>query len=134
MCASPARAAIDEALVTRSDSYRTIADRHGLSKTSLLRHASEHLPAELVKAQEAKEVASASDLLAQMQDLQRRTLEILQAPENQRVAVAAIAQARANIELIGELIGTLAHQPTIQVAVVELPTLNHRLVALPDAS
>jgi hypothetical protein len=117
ICVHEDRAAIDEALATRSGSLRTVADQFRVSKTALIRHKAEHLPAKLVKAQEAKEVASASDLLAQMEDLQRRTLEILQAPESQRVAVAAIGQARANVELLAELTGKLAHQPTVNVLI-----------------
>ena len=117
VCVSPARAAIDEALATRSDSFRTIADRFRLSKTALIRHKADHLPAHLAKAAEAEAVTSASSLLEQMLDLQRRTLAILNTPDNQRVAVAAISQARQNIELLAELTGKLAVQPTINVLV-----------------
>lgn len=126
VCSHPERAEIEKALVTRFDSFRTIANRFGLSKAALIRHKAEHLPGHLLKAKELAEIASADDLLREMQSLQRRTLEILENAENQKVGLAAIAQARANIELMGELIGTLAHQPTIQVAVVELPALNNR--------
>lgn len=117
ICVHEDRAAIDEALAMRSGSLRTVADQFRVSKTALIRHKADHLPAKLLKAQEAKEAACASDLLAQMEDLQRRTLEILQAPENQRVAVAAIGQARANVELLAELTGKLAHQPTVNVLI-----------------
>lgn len=117
VCTSPDREAINEALAARSDSFRTIADRFRLSKTALVRHKAVHLPAHVAKAAEAQEVTSASSLLEQMLDLQRRTLDILNAPESQRVAVAAISQARQNIELLAELTGKLAAQPTINVLV-----------------
>jgi hypothetical protein len=52
-----------------------------------------------------------------MLGLQRRTLAILNTPDNQRIAVAAISQAPQNIELLAELTGKLAVQPTINVLV-----------------
>jgi hypothetical protein len=117
VCSHGQRGAIDEALATRPDSIRDIAGRFGLSKTAVARHKTEHLPTHLAKAVEAQEISSASSLLEQMMDLQRRTLEILNQPDSQRVAVAAISQARQNIELLAELTGKLAVQPTINVLV-----------------
>ncbi|MGH7531010.1 MAG: hypothetical protein ACREMN_11560 [Gemmatimonadales bacterium] len=134
VCTHPDRATIDEALVARRDSLRDIARQHGLKKDAVDRHRREHVPDHVAKAQEAKEVASASDLLAQMQALQTKTLEILEAAKDPRTALAAVHQARGNLELLAEMIGTLAHQPTIQIAVVELPMLNERRLGPPDAS
>lgn len=125
-CVHADRQSIDEALATRSDSFRTIADRFRLSKTALMRHKAEHLPAHVAKAAEAKEVASADSLLEQMRALQTKTLAILEAATDPRTALAAVAQARGNLELLAELTGKLAHQPTVNLAVVELPMLAPR--------
>ncbi|MGH7530535.1 MAG: hypothetical protein ACREMN_09160 [Gemmatimonadales bacterium] len=132
ICRHADRAAIDEALLA-GEPLRDIARRVAVSKDALARHKADHLPAHLVKAQEAREVASAGDLLAQMQALQAKTLAILEAAKDPRTALAAVQQARGNLELLAEMIGTLAHQPTIQVAVVELPMLNERRIGAPDA-
>lgn len=137
ICRRADAATINEALVARPDSIRDIAGQFKLSKSAVDRHR-RHLPAHLAQAQEAKEVASASSILAQMEDLQRRTLAILAAPESQKVAVAAIAQARQNLELLAELLGELAHQPTVNVLIsAEWVTVRSAvldaLLAFPEA-
>jgi len=116
VCTNPEREGIDADLLAGRP-LRDIARRVAVSKDALARHKADHLPEHLAKAKEAEEVTSASSLLEQMLDLQRRTLEILNAPESQRVAVAAVSQARQNIELLAELTGKLAVQPTINVLV-----------------
>ena len=117
VCAHDARAKIDRALVA-SEPLRTIADRWSVSKTSLMRHKAEHVPATLAKAQEAQEVALADDLLAGVRDLQARTLAILEAAEEasqHRTALAAIREARSNLELLAKLLGELDERPAVNV-------------------
>ncbi len=117
ICAHPDRPAIDAALVA-GEAYRHIAARFGTSTGALQRHKDEHLPAALVLASEAGQVAHADDLLAQVRDLQRRTLGILDGAEkagDRRTALAAIREARGNLELLGRLAGELNDRPTINV-------------------
>jgi hypothetical protein len=58
VCTHPERAAIDATLVSGpSESLRTIADRRSVSKTALIRHKADHLPAHLATAREAAEIA-----------------------------------------------------------------------------
>ncbi len=73
ICTHKSRSAIDKALVAR-ERFRTIADQFGVSKTALIRHHDDHLPAALVKAQAAAETAQADALLAQVVDLRDRAL------------------------------------------------------------
>lgn len=54
-CNHPDRAALDTALAEGTSSFRTIADRFGLSGTGLKRHKAEHLPAHLARATAAAE-------------------------------------------------------------------------------
>jgi len=99
---------------------RTIADRFRVSKTALVRHKDAHLPGLLVKAREAEEAARADDLLSQVHDLQGRTLSILHRSENAgelRVALAAIREARGNLELLAKLLGELSDAPQVNVLV-----------------
>ncbi len=65
ICGHKSRAKIDQALVERHP-FRDIAGQHKVSKSALARHFDDHLPASLVKAQEAKEAADADALLAQI--------------------------------------------------------------------
>jgi transposase len=62
VCDHPERNGIDQALVTGAP-YRSVAKRFGLSESSVYRHKTEHLPAYLLKAREAEEMAQAEDLL-----------------------------------------------------------------------
>jgi len=106
ICRHPQREDIDAALVAGSATYRAIAERYGTSLTALHRHKKEHLPLELVKAQEAQEVAQADTLLGQIMDLQTRTLSILQRAEKAgdlRTALQAVREARGNLELLARM-------------------------------
>jgi hypothetical protein len=110
---------MDEALVGGA-SNRSVASLYDVSEAAVRRHKANHLPAKLVMAQAAEEVAQADDLLTQMQDLQRRTLAILEAAEttNQhRTALSAIREARSNLELLAKLIGELDERPLTNILV-----------------
>ena len=118
ICTHPDREAIDEALIS-GVAFRALVAKYRVSKDSLSRHKANHLPAKLVMAQAAQEVAQADDLLAQMQNLQRRTLAILEAAEgsNQnRTALSAIREARSNLELLAKLLGELDERPVVNLS------------------
>ena len=109
VCDHPESHSIDETLVTGAP-YRSVAKRFGLSESSVYRHKIDHLPAHLLKAKEAEEMAQADDLLEQVRHLQAHVLDILDRAENAgdlRTALAAISQARGNLELLGKLAGEL---------------------------
>jgi hypothetical protein len=94
VCDHPERHVIDEVLVTGAP-YRSVAKRFELSESAVYRHKSDHLPAHLVKAKEAEEVAKADDLLDQVRDLQ--------------------GHARGNLELLGKLAGELDERPVVNL-------------------
>ena len=109
--------AINVALVQR-DSYRNIAERYGLSVSALSRHTKEHLPKLLVKARDAVEVAEADSLLARIEALQSKTIDALEAVEEERnypVLLGAVREARANLELIGRVTKELEATPTLNI-------------------
>lgn len=119
VCQHPDRPAIDAALLA-GEPFRHIAARTGTSTGALQRHKEEHLPIALVHAKEVEQVAQADDLLAQVRDLQRRTLRILDDAEkagDRRTALAAIREARGNLELLGKLAGELQDGQTVNVVV-----------------
>jgi len=119
VCGHMERECIDSALVTGTP-LRDIAGRYGVSKSALERHKADHLPTHLARAKGASEAAQADDLLSEVQNLQARTLAILEAAEDageHRTALAAIAEARRNLELLGKLAGEFDERPTVNVLV-----------------
>jgi len=107
VCQHPERESIDRALINGA-SVRDLAGRYTppLSKTAIQRHKESHLPETLTKAREAAEASHGDDLLKQVRVLQHQTLRILQAAvitQDLRVALAAIGQARGNVELMAKL-------------------------------
>jgi hypothetical protein len=119
VCEHPERGAIDKALVGDA-SNRSVASLYDVSEAAVRRHKANHLPAKLVMAQAAEEVAEADNLLSQVQDLQSRTLAILEAAEGteqHRTALSAIREARSNLELLAKLLGELDERPVVNLNV-----------------
>jgi hypothetical protein len=140
VCDHPEIHRINENLVTGTP-YRSIAKRFRLSESAVYRHKTEHLPAHLLKAKEVEEIAQADDLLDQVRHLQAHALAILDCAENAgdlRTALAAISQARGNLELLGKLAGELTDSPSVNITVstewVQIrATLVEALGPYPDA-
>jgi hypothetical protein len=119
VCEHPEREAIDRALVGGA-SNRSAASLYDVSEAAVRRHKGNHLPAKLVLAEKAAEVADADNLLDQVGDLQRRTMAVLEAAElshEHRTALAAIREARGNLELLAKLIGQLDERPVVNLNV-----------------
>jgi len=117
VCDHPGRHGINEALVSGAP-YRSVAKRFGLSESAVYRHKTEHLPAHMLKAREVEETARADDLLEQVRNLQTHALVILERAEKAgdlRTALAAISQARGNLELLGKLAGELDERPVVNL-------------------
>jgi hypothetical protein len=119
VCDHSERNSIDEVLVSGAP-YRSVAKRFELSESAVYRHKTEHLPAHLLKAREVEEVAQADDLLEQVRHLQTHALGILERAEKAgdlRTALAAISQARGNLELLSKLAGELDERPVVNLNV-----------------
>jgi hypothetical protein len=109
VCDHPERNGIDQALVNVAP-YRSVAKRFALSESAVYRHKTEHLPVHLLKAREVEEVSN----------LQAHALGILERAEKSgdlRTALAAISQARGNLELLGKLAGELDERPVVNLNV-----------------
>jgi hypothetical protein len=124
VCGHPQRVEIDQALVGDA-SNRSLASLYDVSEAAVRRHKANHLPTKLAKAHEAEEIAQADDLLAEVRALQRRTLTILEAAEESqqhRTALAAVREARSNLEMLAKLVGQLQSnqlaQQNVQINVV----------------
>jgi hypothetical protein len=120
VCTHPDRENIDEALVGATAIAAIAAKYRDISEDALGRHKANHLPAKLVMAEKAKEVAQADSLLEQVRDLQGRALAILDQAEmsgDLRTALGAIREARGNLELLAKLLGELDDGPTVNVLI-----------------
>jgi hypothetical protein len=65
ICTHPRRIEIDRVIVANETPLRDIARQWSVSKDAVTRHR-DHIPAELVKAQEAQEVADAIDIMGEL--------------------------------------------------------------------
>ena len=131
VCAHERRQEIERALLG-SEPLRSIAGRFRVTRQSLARHRDNHMPAALVKAREAEEIADADNLLAQVQRLHERTLAILHTAEQRgekRVALAAIREARANLELVAKLYTLLVSAGGPEPMTI---TIVDRTIPIPD--
>ena len=108
---------MEDAFITGIPKTR-IAANNGVTEQALRRHLREHLPPLLALARDAERASRADSLLDRIEALQARTLAILEATEethDHRVALAAIREARSNLELIGEVTRELDRTPTLNL-------------------
>ncbi len=123
ICTHPNRAEIDRLVVSGEPNQR-VATKFGVTESAIRRHRAKHVPVKLAKAQAAQEVAEATSLLGEVHAAKDRGERLYQAAEDilakalqaqdPRMALKAIAaavdvmrEARAHLELQGELTGEL---------------------------
>lgn len=91
ICTHEQRPAIDAELLNETP-LRDMARRYATSKDALARHR-DHLPRQLVKAQEQEDVSQAIDVVRQLKAINGATLAILkeaQADKNGELALKAV--------------------------------------------
>jgi hypothetical protein len=123
ICKRGDRLAIDKALVAGTPIPELTA-RYRASPDALLRHKHRHLPLRLVKAQEAREVTEADQLLGDVRALRGKAVTLLLAAEaagDLKTALAGIREARGCMELLAKLHGVLDERPHVQVNVLLSP-------------
>ena len=107
VCRHPNLPDIDSAIVRR-ESLRDVARQYGLSKDAVARHKT-HLPAALVKAQAAQEVARADSLLAEVCRQEALFDELDQTAKAIQESAAEESDRRGVLDAIG-VRGSLAHK------------------------
>jgi hypothetical protein len=141
VCRHQHRNQIDTALIDNGP-LRTIADRYGISKTSLLRHRATCLPAHLVKAKEQSDVQSASSLVKELRELTKKTSAVLTRALRQKdgdLALKAIARLERQLELKARLLGELEEGSSTTIQHIEVHYVDKAVivaappVALPAA-
>ena len=108
------------ALLVSGAPHRDVADRFGLSKSAVTRHARNGLPKVMVRAREAKEVASADALVGELKELKDSAVAVLEKARDAgdgREMLAAIKTARSVVETVAKLIGALQQDGAVNVDV-----------------
>jgi hypothetical protein len=106
ICTHRDRESIDKALLA-GEAFRNIAKRFDIGASAAFRHKAEHISGTLIKAQQAADVDYGQDLFAHVQDLNRRTVAILEQAErtnDPKTALSAIREARGNSELLCKIL------------------------------
>jgi hypothetical protein len=109
---------INAALV-EAQNIAKIAEQYNVNYHALYRHR-DHIPAALVKAQDAQEVAKADSLLEQVTELRDKALSILDKAEQAgdlRTALQGVREARGCLELLARLQGELQEQATVNILI-----------------
>ena len=117
VCTNPEREAIDRLLVSGA-SIRETSALYRVSEDALSRHKQEHLPKQLMKAQEATEIAQADDLLRELRALHAKAISLLLQAEkigDYRTALSGIREARGCLELMAKLQHELDDRPQVNV-------------------
>ena len=117
VCRLPNRQEAEEAILA-GEPLRTIAERFGTSPQSLLRHRDAHLPAKLVKAEEAREVARASAAAAKLVGIEADARRLGQKAEKDgdpRTALMAVRELVRLVELAARISGELQQGANVQV-------------------
>ena len=107
ICKKPDILEINCALVR--DGTRDTARQFSLSVSALDRHK-KHLPAQLVRSEEARKISNSDDLLAHAQRLLSEVERLGRKAEESgfiRVAPAAIGEQRNVLKLLGEVLETI---------------------------
>lgn len=128
ICIHPSKEDIDKALLA-GQPYRRVAKQYEASESSVYRHQQDHLPAAMVKAVEAAEVAHGGTLLEQLNGLQVKALGILTKAEQAgdlRTALMAVREVRGTLELVGKVTGELVNRHEVS------GTMGHLI--MPDKS
>ena len=135
VCRSEQLQNIDESLL-RSEPYRSIAARTGLSTTALVRHKSAHLPAVLAAAKQAADVSYAGSVFERLQTVNRETRAILaeaRAAATPMIALVAVGRIEKQLELEAKLLGQLNESARVAVGVVIQREDSRATAAVKDA-
>ena len=89
----------------RGTPLRKIAEQYGVSSTALFRHK-KHLPAALIQAKEAEDIAQTDDLLKKIVELCEKAIAIVDKAESAgdlRTALLGIREAKGYVELLAKM-------------------------------
>lgn len=119
VCSHAESEAINIALVADGASLRDIAGQYQLSKSAVERHKAEHLPSIMVKSKQAGDIAQAEHLLTEANRLYRVATTIMDKnlAKKPETALRAVQAAGRILELLGELMGEINRNPSVNILV-----------------
>jgi hypothetical protein len=121
---------IDQAILA-GEPLRNIAKQHSVSATSLHRHKKNgHIEQKLVKAEEAKEITTADQLLADLISAKERLEALGQRAETAgdlKAAIAAVRESVRVIEITAKMLGELKSDTTVNITVIENQFADFRI-------
>ncbi len=123
ICQHPKVYEINQAIIA-GDPYRDIAQKYGVSKDALYRHARSHLPKTLSKAYQARESAQGDDLLKRAKEYEDKAVQLLKKAEQAEdfsTALRGVREARASLELLAKMRGELEQAGNITVNIDNHP-------------
>lgn len=100
------------------ESYRSIADRYGLSQTALKRHSADHIPELLVEAYESLKRKDAEDLAYELLGIKEDVRRLKAKAEEEgdlRTALLGCDKALKALELQAKVEQIIATQPTFNL-------------------
>ena len=117
ICSHPERAQIDAAFVSGTP-YRSIAKQFGCSDAAMYRHTSEHIAQAIKETKQAQEEAQALDVVKQLKEINRVTLEIMKESRSDKkngMALFAIDRLQKQLELQAKLLGDIDDSPKVTI-------------------
>jgi hypothetical protein len=105
VCSNASKNEIDESLV-KGNCLSSISAVYQITEDALARHRDNHLPAILVKAQEAQEISRADGLLTEIRGLQSITMRVLKRAEEAddcKIVLGAVREARSNLAFLAQI-------------------------------
>lgn len=121
VCSHPQRPEIDRRLA-QGTTNPTIAAEFGMSRDSVRRHRDRHLSAALKAVATRRETAGAVKASDRAEELYVKAYGILEAAEEAKqgsLALAAIKELRATVELLAKLSGELDERPQVNIVNVQ---------------
>ena len=119
-CASPERASIERALVSR-EPLRNISKRVSISPAGLLRHK-RHVAQAIVRASEKREERLGDNLLDEMRRVPSKAWELLAKAESEgdhRASIVALREVRECLESLGEMLAKAEAPQRIPVTLAQ---------------
>jgi DNA-binding transcriptional ArsR family regulator len=119
ICSHQKRDEIERILVDRSESYRDIARRFGVSKDAVSRHVNQgHIAERLLKARDEEDVRAALNVTQQLKTINAVAVGILREARDggdPGTALRAIDRIHRQLELQAKLLGDLDERPVINI-------------------
>lgn len=98
--------------------YRSIMDRFGLSKGSLIRHHDDHLPETMARAKDAEDVRHAIDVVGQFKAINGACIQVLadaRRAGDGELVLKACDRVQRQLELQLKVLGQLDERPVVNI-------------------